>query len=804
MLVPAGGRIGLRFLWRCRVCLRACSSTPGARCGVLCLGATSYTVRLWDGSEGRNVDGIACCRYNIPSGITQFNVRAVNDEGGGPWSGWVAVPEQPGAVSNVQFNSGGAVWSSVPGATSYTVRLWDGSEGRNVDGIACCRYNIPSGITQFNVRAVNGAGTGPWSGWVAVPEQPGAVSNVQFNSGGAVWSSVPGATSYTVRLWDGSEGRNVDGIACCRYNIPSGITQFNVRAVNGAGTGPWSGWVSIAERPGAVSNVQFNSGGAVWSFVPGATSYTVRLWDGSEGRNVDVIGCCRYNIPGGITFFNVRAVNGAGGGPWSGWERAADAPDPVRNLRFLAQGWDSSDSSDRSIVASWAPPRDDGGSNIIGYTVTISRPGKDFGPYRLSATKRNYTLSNPRSDTTYKVEVVARNSIGSSQADRRSLTTPERSSNVTTTTPSIKCPKGNKFVTTGGGWWGSTRIQALRDFKTIDNHQVKALDLGGIVSGEHNLEQSGCAWIHYHAVVKGNAKVEDNAVVGKPSIGEKSIGLEVSGSAKIYGRARVYGANTRVWDDAEVFGDAYVYRGAGVSDSAKVFGDAHVFAKADVYDNAMVWGDSSISDDADVFGNAKVYGEGKDDKTVTIWDNADVYGDAEVFGQATIANDADVYGNARVHGTAIVKGRTVKIYGLADVFGQADIYGRVKEVRIHGYAQVYGNVKIDYSDAKIVDDMVIFCHYEPKYDREYNKNFYADGLSPSGYNPRCLFDGEQEFQRAANELYLKLHSNVRSSFYNCDPYYANHDDEKRWINAGREARILLKKHYTGNRIMRAK
>ena len=548
-------------------------------------GATSYNVNLCISSSNRCVlfSHIGCCSIWISDeNFTHVRIQAVNNAGTGGWSRDLQIRDparQPGVPSNVRFSSGRVTWNSVTGATSYNVNLCVSSSNGCIiySEVECCSFRISDEtVTHVRIQAVNNAGTGEWSRDLQIRDparQPGVPSGVQVNSGSAVWGSVSGATSYTVRLWDGREARNVDGVACCRYSIPSGITQFNVRAVNGAGGGPWSGWVSIAERPGAVSNVQFNSGGAVWSFVPGATSYTVRLWDGSEGRNVDVIGCCRYNIPGGITFFNVRAVNGAGGGPWSGWERAADAPDPVRNLRFLAQGWDSSDSSDRSIVVSWAPPRDDGGSNIIGYTVTISRPGKDFGPYRFSATKRNYTLSNARSDTTYKVEVVARNSIGSSQADRRSLTTPERSSNVTTTTPSIECPPGDKFVTTGGRWLSSTRIQAKQDFKTIDNDQVEFGDLGGIVSGEHNLEQSGCSWIHYHAVVKGNAKVGGNAVVGKPSIGEPSIGLEVSGSAKVYGRARVYGPNTRVFDSAKVFGYAHVYGGASVSDSAQISGD---------------------------------------------------------------------------------------------------------------------------------------------------------------------------------------------------------------------------------------
>ena len=66
-------------------------------------------------------------------------------------------------------------------------------------------------------------------------------------------------------------------------------------------------------------------------------------------------------------------------------------------------------SSRRTLIASWEPPADTGDSAITGYTVTISRQGRMFGPYELSASSRTYRLSNARFNTRYTVRVVAEN-----------------------------------------------------------------------------------------------------------------------------------------------------------------------------------------------------------------------------------------------------------------------------------------------------------------------------------------------------------------------------------------------------------
>lgn len=59
------------------------------------------------------------------------------------------------------------------------------------------------------------------------------------------------------------------------------------------------------------------------------------------------------------------------------------------------------------------------------------------------------------------------------------------------------------------------RIRALEDIENENDFQldVKKGDLGGWVSGYHNLSQQGNCWIYDNSIVMDNARVEDDAIV---------------------------------------------------------------------------------------------------------------------------------------------------------------------------------------------------------------------------------------------------------------------------------------------------
>jgi len=134
---------------------------------------------------------------------------------------------------------------------------------------------------------------------------------------------------------------------------------------------------------------------------------------------------------------------------------------------------------------------------------------------------------------------------------------------------------------------GLFRIKALKDFSDVTKG-----DIGGFVSGEHNLSHDGDCWIY------NNAGVSDNAIV--------------SNNAKIYGDARVYGSaqvsgDARVYGYAQVYDNAKIYENAKIYDRALVYGSAQVFDYARVYNDAQVFGSAMVYDDARVFSSACIY-----------------------------------------------------------------------------------------------------------------------------------------------------------------------------------------------------
>lgn len=176
------------------------------------------------------------------------------------------------------------------------------------------------------------------------------------------------------------------------------------------------------------------------------------------------------------------------------------------------------------------------------------------------------------------------------------------------------------------------QIQALRDFTAIDGIEIKQGDLGGFVSGEHNLSHQGNCWIANQAKVLGRAFVSENAFVKGVCV---------------------------LCDQVQVFGNAQVIRG-------------YICDKVQIYDNAFVGVKGWIAGQAQIFGNASI--SGKDTTilgNIKISDNAIIgggligtihlQGNIHIDGNVRIEANCDLKGDIHIGGNSVIRGSNMVI-----------------------------------------------------------------------------------------------------------------------------------------------
>lgn len=279
-----------------------------------------------------------------------YQVEACNAGGCSGWSAAASVsvllpPPAPASLSVPASNNNSAAvsWPAASTATGYTLQqAFNGGAWSTIYSGAALAYTATetaSGSYAFRVQACNAGGCSAYttSSGVTVTVPPGAAPSLSVpatNSTGSYtvsWSSVSGATSYTLREqangggWStvysgGSASTTLSGKA-------SGSSYgYEVQACNAAGCGPWSATqtvVLVPAAPGSVSvpsTVVYPTSVAVsWTAVSGATSYTLQRTDVTTSTTATIYSgsATSYSdnssgLTAGQYHYNVAACNAAG------------------------------------------------------------------------------------------------------------------------------------------------------------------------------------------------------------------------------------------------------------------------------------------------------------------------------------------------------------------------------------------------------------------------------------------------------------------------------------------------------------
>ncbi len=367
------------------------------------------------------LDGVAYAQSAAPT------LTAVNAPGGGVQVSWNAVT---GADSYELYKQQeGGSWSA---AMSMTVTSYTDS-------------SVTAGASYFYiVRAVAAGVPGAWSntprvtipgGTTAPTGQPTLTATPSGTDAVDLsWTAVSGAATYDLRRWntatsnwDSIGGNNLSGTSWSDTGLASGIYHYVIRAVNAAGSGPWSyengaGYTSASlEATTDVPELSLTHEvrGVIelsWTAVGGGAMYDLqrRKSTGSYERlPEDLLSARTYtdnNDVAGDYYYRVRASIDGVPGDWSNEEMtrvpaSSRRPGTPGNVSATATG-------PTEIVLSW-----DAGTpnNATEYKVQWQSGNQDWSANRQAiVTDESYTHTGLFAETEYTYRVQAANVNGAS------------------------------------------------------------------------------------------------------------------------------------------------------------------------------------------------------------------------------------------------------------------------------------------------------------------------------------------------------------------------------------------------------
>ncbi len=443
--------------------LTAAWSTPADN-GSTAITGYELQYRAGDRAWTLIVSGIGTNTSHTITGLTNGNsyevqVRAVNDQGSGPWSKSASatpatIPSTPDSPTLTAGNTQlGVAWTAPntggSAITRYELQYLKGNSGAWTlisSGIGTNTSHTITGLTNGNsyevqVRAINAQGTGEWSGSstatpVAVPMAPTAptlaVGNTQLTVAWSAPTDTGGSaiTRYELQYRTGGGAWTLisSGIGTRTSHTITGLTNGNsyevqVSAVNDQGNSPWSRSAAAtpATIPGAPDSPTLTEGNTQLTVAWTAptdnggtdiTRYELQYRRGNGAWTLISSGTNTTHTITGLTNGNsykvqVRAVNAQGTGEWSPSASATPVAVP------MAPTAPTLTAGNTQLTVAWSAPTDTGGSAITGYELQYRTGGEAWTPILSGiGTKTNHTITGLTNGNSYEVQVRAVNAQG--------------------------------------------------------------------------------------------------------------------------------------------------------------------------------------------------------------------------------------------------------------------------------------------------------------------------------------------------------------------------------------------------------
>ena len=383
---------------------------------------------------------------------------------------WITVsPENLGDISSGQnktFSITAFPPAGVTGEFNYVVRV-------------SCAHGTPSYIDITGTIVVEEPPPPPQPPPPPVLISPENGSSVSWTPT-LIWEASQGATSYNIQILSRIRRRlrvvySATEITSTQYTVPEGILSLNtlyywrVCGVNSYGQSDWSSmWsftvTSLGPQPPPPPTLISPENGSIvrtltptfeWEEISDADLYELSIEDSShtEIYNNNSIITTSFTLPEGILsdgsvyYWRVKAHNSDGWGDYSDqWSFTVSLPTPPSSPQNLTGVRDG-----ESVVLSWDPPENDGGSSITGYRIYKgTSSGEETFLIEVSSTTTSYTDTDVSGGNTYWYYVTAVNSVGESNPSNEvsvyiplnpppppTLISPENGSILDTLTPTF-------------------------------------------------------------------------------------------------------------------------------------------------------------------------------------------------------------------------------------------------------------------------------------------------------------------------------------------------------------------------------